>query len=430
MHPAMGVSGDGAWVLAATALGLVGVRALAASFESALTALGSRRAQELGRATLARRGAVSLGRLAARPEETAAGMRLLVALVSLGSGALLAGAATALPPGFRLAGALAAVVAGALVTVGLAAAGRRMGAQDPERVAVGLAPWVSAVTRLLAPLALAAGRVLGPLAGGPGRFTLPLPPREEVERALAEYARGDNPSDRTSELIRRVFEFRSKVARDAMVPRTEVVAFDEATPVPELIDRLAEDGHSRVPVYRSSLDQIVGILHARDLVPLLAHPELIVLRDLLRPPEFVPWSKPVQALLRDMQRKHVHLMMVVDEYGGVMGVVTLEDVLEEIVGDIKDEWDVDESRAVEALPDGSFTVQGSASIAELNEATGAGVPEDGAYETVAGFLNALAGAIPARGDRIPWRGWMFTISDMDGRRTTRVRLARARRTNP
>jgi CBS domain containing-hemolysin-like protein len=289
---------------------------------------------------------------------------------------------------------------------------------------------VKAVAWLLAPVALLLGRLAAPLAGGPGRFTLPLPPRAEVEQALAEYARGDNPSDRTSELIRRVFEFRDKVARDAMVPRTDVVAFDEATPVPELIDRLAEDGHSRVPIYRGSLDQIVGILHARDLVPLLAHPELIVLGDLIRPPEFVPWSKPIQALLRDMQRKHVHLMMVVDEYGGVTGVVTLEDVLEEIVGDIRDEWDVDESRAVEALPDGTFAVQGSASIAELNEATGAGVPEDGAYETVAGFLNALAGAIPARGDRIPWRGWIFTISEMDGRRTTRVRLARARRTNP
>jgi putative hemolysin len=105
-------------------------------------------------------------------------------------------------------------------------------------------------------------------------------------------------------------------------------------------------------------------------------------------------------------------------------------VLEEIVGDIRDELDVDESHSVEPLPDGTFAVQGSASIAELNEATGMGVPEDGSYETVAGFLNALAGAIPARGDRLPWRGWVFTVSDMDGRRTTRVRVARARRGTP
>jgi CBS domain containing-hemolysin-like protein len=180
-------------------------------------------------------------------------------------------------------------------------------------------------------------------------------------------------------------------------------------------------------VYEGSLDRVVGILHARDLVPLLAHPELIVLRDLLRPPTFVPWSTPVQALLRDMQRKHQHMMVVVDEYGGVMGAVTLEDVLEEIVGDIRDEWDADEGVPIEPLADGGFAVRGDAPVAEFNEATGAGVPPGGAYETVAGFLNAVAGAIPAPGDRVRWRDWTFTVSETDGRRATRIRAKRERR---
>jgi CBS domain containing-hemolysin-like protein len=209
-----------------------------------------------------------------------------------------------------------------------------------------------------------------------------------------------------------------------MVPRTEVMAVDVDTPVAEIILKLAEEGHSRVPVYEGSLDKVVGILHARDLVPLLANPELIVLRDLVRRPTFVPWSTPVQVLLRSMQRKHQHMMIVVDEYGGVMGAVTLEDVLEEIVGEIQDEWDAEEGGAVESLPDGSFQVRGDAPVAEFNEVTGAGIPAQGPYETVAGFLVALAGAIPARGDRLRWRDWAFTISETDGRRIGRVRVLR------
>ncbi len=269
-------------------------------------------------------------------------------------------AAARLRPEWQAPGVTLAVLGAAMFTVALAAAGRRLGARHAEPVALWLAPVVVALSVPLGRVGQVLGLAVAPLAGGRGQFSLPMPPLEEMERKLAEYARvKGNPADRTSELIHKVFEFRDKVARDVMVPRTDLVAVDIDASVPEILRLLAEQGHSRIPVYQGSLEQIVGILHARDLVPLLAHPELIVLRDLLRPAHFVPWSKPVQGLLRDMQRRHVHLMMVVDEYGGVMGVVTLEDVLEEIVGDIQDEWDVDEGKAVEMLPDGSFSVRGS-----------------------------------------------------------------------
>jgi CBS domain containing-hemolysin-like protein len=122
------------------------------------------------------------------------------------------------------------------------------------------------------------------------------------------------------------------------------------------------------------------------------------------------------------------MAVVVDEYGGVMGICTLEDVLEEIVGEIHDEYEPDQGKAVEPLPDGSFLVRGSAPVAELNRAAGVGVPEDQGYETAAGFLNTLAGAIPAVGDRFFWRGWVFIVSEADQRRATRVRAARLKRT--
>ena len=424
----MEVTAGTAQPLAAVAVGLLVLRAMAASFEAAAAALGSPRAEALAAAPGAGLRARALGRLVADPERTSAALRLFVAFVSLGAGALVALVGVALAPGWRVPGMVVAVLLGALFTVGLAAAGRRLGARHAEAVALSLAPAVLALAVPFGWLGRLLAIAVSPLAGGAGQFSLPLPPLEEMERKLAEYARArGNPADRTSELIHKVFEFREKVARDVMVPRTDLVAVDIETPVPDIVQLLAEQGHSRLPVYQTSLDQILGILHARDLVPLLAHPDLIVLRDLLRPAHFAPWSKPVQALLRDMQRRHVHMVIVVDEYGGVMGAATLEDVLEEIVGDIQDEWDAEPAQAVELLADGTFAVPGSTPVGEFNQATGAGIPEDAAYETVAGFLNTLAGAIPSAGDRLSWRGWTFTVSETDRRRVTRVRVARPRR---
>lgn len=411
--------------LAVGVLALLGLRAVVAALEAALVAIGTPRAQALAAAPDAGRRARSLGALVADRERTSLALRVAGSWSTLFAG-LLAGWAGAMgaPDGAAWAGgAIVALVAAAL-SIPIAAAGRGLGARHGEPVALALAPAFLALRTVVSPL----GRPARWLAGKRGRFSLPLPPLDEMERVLAEVAKRQGVSDATSELIHRVFEFREKVARDVMVPRTDVVAVEIDTPVPEIVRILAEEGHSRMPVFRESLDQIAGVLHARDLVPLLAHPELIVLRDLLRPAHFVPWSKPVDQLLRELQRRKLHMAFVVDEYGGVMGICTIEDVLEEIVGEIHDEFEEDEGKAVEAHADGSFTALGTTSVAELNEATQAGVPDDQGYETVAGFLNAIAGAIPSRGDRFFWRGWVFTIVDADPRRVTKVRAARVKRT--
>ena len=404
-------------------LALILLRALAAAVEAALVALGQPRALELGQVGAGRR-ARSVAALARDAEGTGATIRTVETSSVVLVGLLAAVLGTELLPDRSawLAGLLVALgaAAGSLL---LSAVGRGVGAAHPEAVALGLAVPVRALRLLLRPL----GRLVALFGAGRARFNLPMPPLEEMERRLAEYARAEGRGAATSELIHNVFELTSKVARDVMVPRTELLAVDISTPVPEILRLLAEQGHSRVPVYQGQLDQVVGVLHVRDLVPLLAHPELIILRDVLRPAHFVPWSKPLERLLRELQHKKLHMALVVDEFGGVMGLCTLEDVLEQIVGEIHDEFHVEVQRPVVAQPDGSFSVEGSALIGDFNEATGADLPEGDGVETVGGFLNGIAGAIPARGDRFFWRGWTFTVSEADPRRVLRVRATPAAR---
>ena len=415
--------------IAGAAAALLLARALVSAFEAALAAVGLARVQALAAEAGAPGDARALLSLAESREETAGSLRVLDTLTALGAGVLAGVAGLRALPAAEEMGAVAAVFAAAFASLLLCSAGRALGARHGETLALALSRPARALGHVLSPLARAAALLARPLARGPGAFALPEPPLEELERALAEYARSaGTPSDQsTSELIQAVFEFRGKVARDVMVPRTEVVAIDVDTPVPEILRLLAEEGHSRLPVYRESLDQVVGTLHARDLVPLLEHPGLIVLRDLIRPPHFVPWSKPVDQLLREMQRRHIHMAVVVDEYGGVMGICTLEDVLEEIVGEIGDEFEVEEGKGVEAHADGTYTIRADTPVAEFNRLTGGDLPINGQYETVGGFLNALAGAIPVSGDRFFHRGWLFTVSEATPRRVLKVRAARVKR---
>jgi putative hemolysin len=409
--------------LAAAALVLLIFRAIAAAFESSLVATGQPRARALAAQHESSARARALAALFDDLEGTAFAGRALVTFSTILAGFLAGYVGASFVPDARWAGGLVAALATSLVSLPLAAAARGVGAAHGEAVALAFAVPFRGLRAVFLPL----GRLVQVVTGRHARFALPLPPLDEMERALSELARRSGPgAEATSELIRNVFEFRDKVARDVMVPRTDVVAVEVETPVPEIIRLLAEEGHSRMPVYRENLDRIEGVLHARDLVPLLAHPELIVMRDVLRPAHFVPWSKPIDQLLREMQRRRLHMAFVVDEHGGIMGLCTIEDVLEEIVGDIQDEFD-EVGKVVEAHQDGTFTVQGQAAVAEFNAAAAADVPEDQGYETMAGFLNAVAGAIPSKGDRFFWKGWVFTVADADPRRVTKVRAARVKR---
>jgi CBS domain containing-hemolysin-like protein len=255
-------------------------------------------------------------------------------------------------------------------------------------------------------------------------FQPPPPPLEELEKQLIRQAQKNEVDRGAPQLIRSIFELNEKTCRDVMVPRTEVVLLSVDTLVEKVLELIAEENHSRIPVYRDDVDHIVGILHVRDLVPMLQNPELIVMSDLLRPAVYVPWVKPIGDLLRDMQRQRIHMAVVVDEYGGFSGIVTLEDILREIVGDIRDEF-YEEVRVFEKQADDSFLVDAMLPIEDFSRAFDFKFPE-GEFETLGGFLSFRAGAIPELNDRVTENGWTFIVHSKEGPRLERVRVVKPR----
>ena len=259
--------------------------------------------------------------------------------------------------------------------------------------------------------------------GAVARYTPPPPPLEEIEKILSEEARGGAPGAPSPELVHGLFSFADRTAKEIMVPRTRVIGVPIDADPQQVIDLLAEEGHTRMPVYEGDLDRIRGVLHAKDVIPLLAHPELIVLHDLVRPALFVPWTKPVGELLREMQHQRSLIALVVDEYGGFSGIVTLEDILEEIVGEIRDEHDV-EGPGPAFGPDGTALVRAETRVDEVNRGLGTQLPDGGDFETLGGLLNSAAGAIPQAGDRFYIGGLELTVIQRDERRVRLVRVAR------
>ncbi|MFL5458665.1 MAG: hemolysin family protein [Myxococcales bacterium] len=267
-------------------------------------------------------------------------------------------------------------------------------------------------------------------SGATARYTPPPPPLEQIERILTGEGRAGEKAAPPPELVHGLFEFAEKTAKEVMVPRTNVVGVPVGSTVDDVLALLAEEGHTRMPVFEDDLDHIKGVLHTKDVIPLLANPELIVLQDLIRPAVWVPWTKRVDEILREMQQKRSHIVMVADEYGGLSGIVTLEDVLELVVGELGEERRPVELPVPPLGPDGTTLVRAETRIEEVNEALGAELPRDGGFETLAGLLNSCAGAIPQTGDRFYVGGLELTVLQRDDRRVRLVRISKASATQP
>jgi CBS domain containing-hemolysin-like protein len=327
---------------------------------------------------------------------------------------------------------LAAGVLAGILALALDLAPRSLASVDPVAWGLALAGPVWVVCKILGrPVRLMLKLFDAVLLrrGATARYTPPPPPLQELEKLLSDEARSRSPGSPAAELVHGLFAFAERTAKEIMVPRTRVVGVPIDAGAQEVIDLLAEEGHTRMPVYEGDLDHIRGVLHAKDVIPLLAHPELIVLQDLLRPALFMPWNKPVGQLLREMQEKRSLIALIVDEYGGFEGIVTLEDILEEIIGEIRDEHDV-EAALPQLGADGFAVLRAETRLADLNRALNVTLPDGGDFETISGMLNSAAGAIPQAGDRFFIGGLEFTVLQRDDRRVRLVRVGRPPKSVP
>ncbi len=261
------------------------------------------------------------------------------------------------------------------------------------------------------------------LLGSPAMLEHRLNPVTEDE--LKNWVEEDRPEGSLEQgerqMIYSIFHFGDTLSREIMIPRIDVLALDVNTPLEDAIHSIIKSGHSRVPVYEETVDNIIGLLYAKDLLRVrLDGQSLSSLRSLLRPAYFIPEAKKVDELLREMQSRSYHMALVVDEYGGIAGLVTMEDIVEEIVGEIRDEYDQSEERIFEKISDNEYIFHGRIDLDAFNNVMSAHIPKDVA-DTLGGFIYSQIGRVPVGGEQIEVENLLLTVEMVSGRRIRRVR---------
>lgn len=231
---------------------------------------------------------------------------------------------------------------------------------------------------------------------------------EELRMMVEQGKKSGVIEARKYEIIRNAFDFAERSARQAMVPRTHVFGINKAMPISQSIDKILENGYSRVPVYEGTIDHIVGIIFAKDLLPKLKTGIPVTIDEIMRPAHYIASNKKLIDIMKDFQKQHVQFAIVVDEFGGTEGVITMEDILEELVGEIQDEYD-SETPLIERMEEKKFRVQGSVTLVALNEELPRPLPENDIYVTLAGMLIDIVGRIPNVGETINYDDYTFTV---------------------
>nr|WP_035565387.1 hemolysin family protein [Hymenobacter sp. IS2118] len=244
---------------------------------------------------------------------------------------------------------------------------------------------------------------------------------DELRMLLDQSKESGEIQDSEHELIENVFQFNDRMVKQIMVPRTKLSALDVNAPAEELLDVVFSEGYSRLPVFEGNIDNIVGVLNVKDLLPIIRRGEAVELARIMRPPFFVPETKKINRLLRQFQRKHIVMAIVSDEFGGVSGIVTIEDIMEELVGEIQDEYD-NEVPVVEKVSEDEYRVNPATPISDANEYLPFPLPEGEDYETVGGLLNVIYGSIPEVGDVAVLDPYEFRVLQRSRRAVELVQL--------
>lgn len=370
-----------------------------------------------------RRWAAKLTRLAERPERFLNPVLLLVLLCHLVIATLVGILAERHwgPGGV----AIATVIETSLIFVIAEAAPKTWAVQHPERSALLAAPIVGPIVSFL-PIRVVTQALIGlsnVILPGKGLKEGPFVSEEEL-LAMADVAVEEEVIEREERaLIHSIIEFGDTVAREVMVPRPDMVAVEGRDNIGDVMEVAISAGYSRIPVYEQGIDDVIGIVYTKDLMRAVRDNQAErPVRDLVRKAQFVPETKRVAELMREMQREKFHMAIVVDEYGGTAGLVTLEDLIEELVGEIVDEFDVEEP-LIEPLPGGEYRVNARMPIDEVNDLLHADFPE-GDWDSVGGLVFNLLGHVPAEGESVVSDGHRLTAENVRGRRIGRVRIAR------
>jgi putative hemolysin len=306
---------------------------------------------------------------------------------------------------------------------------KSIGLAHSERIALFVARPIEFLARLASPIVRFLVWITNLIAkpfGGQRRRGMPIVTEEEIKTLVDAGEEGGVIEEEEKEMIYSIFEFGDTVAREVMVPRMDVLAIEDDTPLLEAMDAVIKHNHSRVPVHHDSIDNIIGILYAKDLLKVLhekgrAGANEIRVVDLLRPAIFAPESKKVSELFEDMQKQRNHIAIIIDEYGGTAGIVTIEDILEEIVGEIRDEYDQAEELDIQTGGDNDWIIDARANLGDVNDALHVHFPVDDA-DTLGGFIYTQLGKVPLPGDEVRYENVLLKVVNVAGRRIGKVRV--------
>ena len=398
------------------------VAAISAGAETALTSVNRLRIRNL-----AEEGDVNaqhISKLLQRPQ-TFLTTILVISNVAVISGSALA-TIIAVDLDFNGAEILSTTLLSLIVLIFCEITPKSIAVQAPERWARWLVRLVEAMMFVLRPVVFALTWITSGMVrlfGGRGAHYATQFVTEDELRLLVEVGEEEGVlEEEEREMIDNVFDLSDTAVREIMVPRIDMVTVEADDDIRAATEVILQGGQSRIPVYEDTIDNIIGVLYAKDLLRIYALNQQATIRGLVRPPFFVPESKRLDDLLREMQNQRVHIAIVVDEYGSVAGLVTIEDLVEEIIGDIQDEYDVEE-QLFEKLDENDFILDAKVSLAEFEEMVERELPEDG-YETVGGFVISQLDKIPSVNDTVRYEDMAFTVLGTKGRRITKLRVER------
>ncbi len=414
------------WFEIAIVLVLIGVVAVMAASEVALTRTNRVRALRLVEEQKSR-SAERLLKIVENPAPYLNVVLLITLLATIGGTTIATSLAVRY---FHTAGEIVStVVMTLLLFVFAEVTPKTFAIQQTDRVALRVAPLLSLIGGLLGPFARLLLKLANIIMPGKGLKEGPFITEQEI-RAYAEVASDEEQIEvGERDLIHSIFEFGDTIVREVMVPRPDIVAVEDDKALRDVQALVLTHGYSRVPVFHEDLDNVVGICYAKDVLKAIHQGKHdSPLAEVVREAHYVPETKKIADLLREMQKEKFHIALVTDEYGSVSGLVTLEDLLEELVGEITDEYDKEEPELVEIEP-GIFRVSGKASIDDVNELLEVELP-DQEWDTIGGFVLDLFGRIPDDGDQKDWQGLKFTAEEVHGRRIAKVLITRLPAADP